>query len=115
MTVLDLAAERNIQPIELLALEEATDEITRRMFSKRQFVAQSKKEMNKILDPEMIKKNIFEQYVDRFAEDNEELRRYLEQEIETKYMPQLREEMVKTRVIASEYLSETVQRIYAAQ
>lgn len=37
-TVFDLAAERGVPPTELLALESATDEITRRLFTKKQFL-----------------------------------------------------------------------------
>lgn len=113
-TVLNLATERGILPTELLALEEMTDEITRRMFSKKQFVALSKKAMNKFRDADVLKKVFFQPMFDMIAEGDEEERRELEQKFEAKLMPQLRETIKKSEVIFSTWLSEEIERIYAA-
>ncbi|MBI2035201.1 MAG: hypothetical protein HYT12_00775 [Candidatus Liptonbacteria bacterium] len=113
-TVLDLAAERGILPTELLALENATDEITRRMFTKKQFVALSKKAVNKLMDADMLKKIIVQPMLDMVAEGDEKERRELEQELETELMPQLRETVEKSKVVINAWLGEEVERIYAA-
>ena len=114
-TVLNLAAERGILPTELLALEGATDEITRRMFTKKQFVALSKWAVNKFMDADVLKKNIVQPMLDMVAADaDEEERRELEQEIEAEAMPQLRETVEKSRVVINAWLGEEVERIYAA-
>lgn len=113
-TVLDLAAERGILPTELLALENATDEITRRMFTKKQFVALSKKALNKFMDADVLKKIIVQPMLDMIATDGgEEDRRELEQELETELMPQLRETVEKSKVVINVWLGEEVERIYA--
>lgn len=112
-TVLDLAAERDILPTKLLALEGATDEITRRMFTKKQFVALSKRFMNKFMDAAVMKKVIFQPILDMVAaEADEEEWRKLEQEIEAEVMPQLREIAKKTKVVIDTFLDEEIERIY---
>lgn len=113
-TVLNLAAERGILPTELLALEGATDEITRRMFTKKQFVTLSKRAVNKFMDADVLKKIIVQPMLDMVAEDDEEERRELEQELEAELMPQLRETVEKFKVVINAWLGEEVERIYAA-
>lgn len=114
-TVLDLASERGILPTELLALEGATDEITRRMFTKKQLVALSKRAVNKFVDADVLKKMIFQPMLDMVAaEADEEERREIEQELEVELMPQLRETVEKTKVVINTFLGEEVERIYAA-
>lgn len=112
-TVLDLATERGILPTELLALEGATDEITRRMFTKKQFVALSKKVVNKSMDADVLKKIIIQPMLDTFPEGDEEERRELEQELEAEFMPQLRETVEKSKVVCNAWINEEVERIYA--
>lgn len=119
-TVLNLAAERGILPTKLLALEEATDEITRRMFTKKQFVVLSKKAMNKLVDADVLKKFIVQTMLDMqtvrrlLSDDLEKERRELEQELEAELMPQLREAVEKAKVVINVWLGEEVKRIYAA-
>ena len=113
-TVLDLAAERGILPTEFLALENATDEITRRMFTKKQFVVFSKKAVNKLMDADVLKKIIVQPMLDMIAEGDEEERRELEQELEAEFMPQLRETVEKSKVVINSWLGEEVERIYVA-
>lgn len=114
-TVLDLAAERGILPTELFTLEGATDEITRRMFTKKQFVALSKRAVNKFVDADVLKKIIVQPMLDMVADEaDEEERRELEQELEAEVMPQLRETVEKTKVVINTFLGEEVERIYAA-
>lgn len=110
-TVLDIASKRGILPTELLALEGSTDEITRRMFTKKQFVALSKRAVNKFMDADVLKKMIVQPTLDMVAaEAGEEERRELEAEL----MPQLRENVEKTRVVVNAFLGEKVERIYTA-
>lgn len=113
-TVLDLASERGILPTELFVLEGATDEITRRMFTKKQFVTLSKRAVNKFMDADVLKKMIVQPMLDMVAaEADEEERRELEQELEAEVMPQLRETVEKTKVVINAFLGEEVERIYA--
>jgi hypothetical protein len=115
-TVLDLAAERGVLPIELLALEEATDEITRRMFSKEQFIALFNNEMSELTDTNMYKAFFLVPTLDVSMEEDETKRLWLEQELEqfkAEIMPQLREVVEKLRVFLNTRLNEDVTRIYA--
>ena len=112
-TVLDLAAERGVLPIELLTLEEATDEITRRMFTKRQFIALCKRTLNKFMDADVLKKSIIQPILDMVAEGDEEERRELEKEIEVEIMPQLRENVEKSKAVINTFFGEEAKRIYA--
>lgn len=112
-TVLDLATERGIPPIELLALESATDEITRRMYTKKQFVALSKRAVNKFMDVDALKKIIVQPILDRLGtKANEEERRELEHKLEAKLMPRLRDTVEKSKVVINAWLGEEVERIY---
>ena len=113
-TVLDLAAERGILTSEFLALGIATDEITRRMFTKKQFVALSKRAVRKSMDSEVLKRTILQPMLDMVAEGNEEVRLGLEQELEAEIMPQLRETVEKSKVVFNAWLGEEAERIYAA-
>lgn len=114
-TVLNLAAERGILPTELLALEGASDEITRRMFTRKQFIALSKRAVNKFIDADALKKIMVQLMLDMVAaEADEEERRELEQELEAEVMPQLRETVEKIKVVVNTWLGEEVERIFAA-
>lgn len=114
-TVLDLASERGIPPTELLALERTTDEITRRIVTKEQFVARFNRAMTKFTDIDVLKKMIVQPILDIVAtEAGEEERREFEQQLEAELMPQLRETIEKTKVVINAYFGEEVERIYAA-
>lgn len=112
MTVLELAAERDILPTELLSIEEATDEITRRMYSKKQFVTLSRKATKKFMDADVLKKLIIQ--IEFGIIDDEEVLRSLEQDLEEVIMPQLRENMKKYKVILNEWFDAEIKRIYGA-
>lgn len=112
--VFDLAAEHGILPTEFLALEGAADEITRRMFTKKQFVALSKRAMSRLMDVDSLKKTIIQpMLLAMLAEGDEEERRELEQEFEAELMPQLREIAEKSNVVINAWINEEVGRIYA--
>lgn len=113
-TVLDLAAERNILPTELLALEDANDEIMRRLFTKRQFIALSKQRVSKFVNADVLKKLIFQPILDILsAESDEEELHEIEQALETELMPQLREMTEKTKMVVNAWRREEIERIYA--
>lgn len=114
-TVLDLATERGILPTELLALQGATDEITRRMFTKEEFTTLSERAVSKLMDIDTLKKVVVQPMLDVYVGDEfgEEARREAEQALEAQVMPQLREDIRKTKVIVSVFLNEEVERIYA--
>ncbi len=114
MTTLKLATERSIPPIELLKLESATDEIARRMFTKRQFIVRYRKAMKKFMDINELKKIIVSSTIDMLGiEADEEDRRELERELEAELMPWLRRTVNVSKVVISAWLNEEVKRIYA--
>lgn len=106
--VLGLAAERGIQPTELLTLENAADEITRWMFTKKQFIALYKRAINKLTDAEAVKKNIIQPILDIVAEGDEEKRRKREREV----MWWLDENLKTLKPIINAWFKEEVERIY---
>lgn len=112
-TVIDLATERDIIPTELFALEEMTDEITRRMFTRKQFITLSKKAVNKFMDVDALKKIIIQPMLDMVSTeaDNEE-RCELEQKFESELMPQLHDRINKIKVVVNTFLGKEVERIY---
>lgn len=111
-TVLDLAAERDIPPTELLALESVIDEVTRRMFTKEQFVALFERAAVKFIDVDVLR-GIVQPMLDMVAiEATEEERRELE-ERKTELEPRFRETVEKSRVIVNAWFGEKVERIYA--
>ena len=113
-TVLDLATERSILPTELLALENATDEIMRRMFTEKQFVTLSNKTTSKLMDADVLKKVILQPILDMDAKGDKEKRREMEQEFEAEFMPELRGTLDKLKVVIKSLLDEEVGRIYTA-
>ena len=112
--VLDLSTERRVRPTNLLTIEEANDEITRRIYSKKQFVSLSKKASRKFMDADVLKKIIIQPMLDMFPGDDKEERREFMRELEEEIMPQLREVVEKTKVVVNTWLDEEVGRIYKA-
>ncbi|MSU55505.1 MAG: hypothetical protein EXS46_03140 [Candidatus Taylorbacteria bacterium] len=113
MTVLKLSSERNTPPTDLLTLEEAADEIVRRMFTKRQFVALSKKEVNRYMNADVINKSIVQPMLGMNNEGTDEERLALKYKYEMELMPQLREKVKKFKIFMDKWLKEEVKRIYA--
>ena len=111
--VLDLAEERDIPPTELLALEEANDEIARRMFTKKQFRALSEQAINKTISIKTMKKTLVEPMLDMEAGNDKERRLELEQEIEKKIMPKLLEDIRKRKEALTIFLEQEIRRIYS--
>ncbi|MDO8436181.1 MAG: hypothetical protein Q7S82_02230 [bacterium] len=113
-TVFDLAAERGVLPTELLALEGATDEIMRRMFSKKQFGdILAEKVADRFTSADVLKKIVIQPMLDMVAEGDEEERRDLERDLEAELMPQVREIVEKSKVVINAWLDEEIARIYA--
>lgn len=114
-TVLDLATERGVLPSELFALDGVLDEITRRMLSKEQFVTLSRQRLSILFDFDTHKKLVVMPMFDVIAADaDEEERRELEREFEAVVMPQIRENLEKTKAILVTLLDDEVARIYTA-
>ncbi|MDD5290149.1 MAG: hypothetical protein PHT40_03065 [Patescibacteria group bacterium] len=110
--VLKLAAERNVPPTELFNLEDTADEITRQMLSKEQFIAISKKAVDKFVNADTLKKTLFQPTLDALADGDEQERQELEQEFEKEIMPQLREIAEKSNKIIKIFFDEETARIY---
>ncbi len=111
--VLELAAERGVPPVELLAQEETSDEITRRLFTKRQFIAQTKKAMNFMLDANLLKRILVQPLLDAFAPCHNEERRLIKQALEKELMPHIRDTMKKAKAFLKTEIDKDAARIYA--
>lgn len=114
--VLDLASERGVLPTELFTLEGATDEITRRTFTKKQFIAHSKRVTKKFTSVNMLKKIVVQPILDTVVAEfhvDEEGQREIEQNLETDLMPQLNETVEENKVVINAWLAEEIERIYA--
>ncbi len=113
--VLNLATEYRVQPIELLSSENATDEITRRMFTKQQFVFLSEQSLEKLMDCDALKKAFIQPLLDMLTNDlTDEERREIEKDFEAEDMPELRQYVEKARLVAKAILNEEIMRIYEA-
>jgi hypothetical protein len=110
--VLGLAAERGVVPTELFVLEEATDEIKRRLFSKEEFLILSKNALNKFMDVDAVKKIFITPMLDMLAGDNEQMRDKIKRELEAEAMPRLREAVEKCAAITNAWINEEALRIY---
>lgn len=116
-TTVDLAADRGVSPVELLASEEANDEIIRRMYTKEQFLTFSKWTFSKVWHIRTLKKIFVEPIIAGMAEtmeefDKEDLRE-MRAKLEKEYIPQLRKLSKKIKPVVVAYLNEEVSRIYA--
>ncbi len=112
-TVFEVAAERDVPPIELLKLDEAADEITRRLLTMQEFVKQSERATMRFMNVDTLKKIVIPPLLDLACSIMEEDRAELERQIEAELMPKLRETAEKSRAIISTWLGEEVARIYA--
>ena len=108
--VLEVAADRGVQPAKLFAIEEANDEITRRMLSRKQFVSLSRKAMEKFMDANVLMDIIIRPVLAGFAEGEEKERHELERHI----MPQLRKLVKKSKSLVAAWVKEETNRIYPA-
>jgi hypothetical protein len=115
-TVLALSAERGVTPAELFALVDPNDEITRRMFTKKQFVALNKATTNKLLDAEALKASIIKPMLSTLGQEfDDDERREIERTLEDEIMPELRDTLKRARVVVKCILDEEVKRIYGAR
>lgn len=113
--VLNLATECGMQPIELLSSESATDEITRRMFTKDEFVFLSEQSLEKLMDFDALKKTVIRPLLDMLTNDlTDEERREIEKEFETTNMPELHQCVETIQLAAKAILNEEIMRIYQA-
>jgi hypothetical protein len=112
-TALDVASERGVLPEGLFELEGVSDEITRRMYSKEQYINISKRTQAKMLDFDTFKKNMFMPMIDLYADDaTEEERRELEDDFDVELKPQILKRFEKMEAIFNTFLNEEVARIY---
>lgn len=109
--VLELATERNIPPTTLLTLEDATDQITRRMFTRKQFIAAEKRVVNKFTDINVVRKLLVLPLADIMVEMGRE-HHELERDIEKELIPLLRKSSKESRATFNTWLNGEVERIY---
>ncbi len=109
--ILNLASERGVTPVELFSTDEAVDEMTRRVYTKRQFTTVSKRATSRLTSADFLKKIIFQPILD-MVEGDEEYRRALTQELEVKLMPHLHKVMEKCKAVIDIWNAEEIKRIY---
>ncbi len=115
-TVLDISAEHGVPPAQLFALEDVNDEITRRMFTKKQFVALNKGTTNKFLNAEALKVSILQPILSMLSKEMDaDERREIERALEDELMPELRNTLKRARVVVKRILDVEVKRIYGAR
>jgi len=120
-TVLNLSAERGIPATEIFKTEAQCDEITRRLYSKEQFLVQNNKDILGKFTAEKLKKTIIlpilnamiEVETGEEEEDREEIRQELEKELEKEVMPQIRIFVEAAKNIGREWIDKEINRIYA--
>lgn len=112
-TTLELATEQCIPPTKLLTLENGLDEISRRMFTKEQFLAYSHRRVKKFTDIDSFKKAFIQPMLEALSLqlDDDELRETV-QEIEADIMPELINGMEKIKVVLNTFFDEEAERIY---
>ncbi len=113
MTVLNLATERGINPVEFIALEEAYDKIKRRMFTKKQYTAFSKNEIESI-DVNAVIKLLIQPVLEMAVDDlNEEELLMFSIELEKEIRPAIQGIVEKCQTGTAKWIKAEVERIYA--
>jgi hypothetical protein len=113
--VLDLAEKNSVWPLAFLELKNATDQVTRSMYEREQFIVTTRTRMSKLVDADALKQAILQPMLDIIAEQfGEEEGREAEKEVEALFMPQLRTMIERTKTIVETWLNEEADRIYPA-
>lgn len=112
-TVLGLASERRISPVELLASTEATDEITRRTYTRDQFFALTNQAISRLTSLDSLKRigvlPLLNMIIEEFDEDE---RDKIKQEIEMELMSQVREMAQHIKKCMIDFYNEELERVY---
>ena len=114
--VLELAAERHVSPVKLLKRKGTRDEITRRMYTKKQYTAFYKKLLERLLDLNTWKKIVIEPMIDVMCASEgltAEERAELKQEFDAEAMPELQKALKKLKRLLNVFFKEEIARIYA--
>lgn len=114
--VYQVAEEYLVPALDLLVLQDGRDEVTRRLHSRNQFVALSKRVLKPFLDIKFIRRAMLEPLFnglvasekDLTKEEEKELRETLENEL----VPEIEKRLTKIRPIVDEYVHDQVVRIY---
>lgn len=105
----DLAEDRGVAPVELVGLEGVLDEVTRRTYTREEFVDLSRKIASAYTDVDKLNATYIKPLLDAFPLD-EEMRHELEGEMRSNLI----EQVEKTKGLISSWLEEETNRIYAA-
>jgi len=112
--VIDVATnEYDIPPTELPMRENATDEVTRRMFSRGQFIKINERTMHKLNNADVLKEILIQQMLGSLASllNQSELCE-MKDHLKVQIMPRLRKFIKATEVVINAWLKEEVNRIY---
>jgi len=129
--VLDLSAERGVPATEIVLTQSYSDEITRRLCPKEQFLAKNNKDILDKFSAEKLKESILfpilnamidigeddeddEDREDREErEEREEIRQEMEEELEKEVMPQVRLFVEAAKNVIKAWIDDEIERIYA--
>ena len=111
--VLQLASERGVALTEVFLVDGVYDELTRRVYTKREFRSSLTKNVNMFLSVKTFKRMIFQPIIEIFAEGDKEELREMKQEFERKIIPKIKENIAKIKPIIKVYANEEVARIWS--
>lgn len=113
--LLEFASEEGVSPVNLLSSDEIVDKITKRMYTKKQYIDLSNATLNQFFDYEVTLKKIVLPLVDTIAKerdlDKDELQE-LNQLFETNLKPKLKTQMFVAKTICKEYFEKETARLY---
>lgn len=111
-TALEVAAGGGISPAELVATESGSDEITRRMYTRKQYVARCRRSMKKIVSIPGLKKILLDPLLSLLIEKDSEDYRETKRDLETEATPKIAELVEKYKQVFDIWIDETATRIY---
>lgn len=113
-----VAKERSVSALDLLVLQDGRDEVTRRLYSRKQFVAFSKRVLKPFLDIKFLRRTVIEPLFNHLVASEKDLTKEEEKELRTalenEFIPKIEEGLIKIRQVADEYVHDQVIRIYGA-
>ncbi len=114
VVTIDLAREWNMPAIQIVSSQMGSDEVTRRMYSRTQFVAYCKRAMAGCLKPGNLESVIIEPMLEIVGDINPKHREELRREMRAELMPKLRETIKTGRKRALEWIAQETARVYGS-
>ncbi len=112
VSVLALAREWNVPAVVVTASRTGCDEVTRRTYTRKQFVANSKRAINRQMKPSRIESSVIAPMLDVATDGDAFVRQEFGHALRTELKPMLRETLCKSNQLTAEWLAEEADRIY---